>query len=61
MVRGGIPDVYRRALLGHVQTGMDRHYVHPDLETDLRPAMASYTAWLRAEIEAQKKRQVAAC
>jgi len=49
-VRAGIPDVYRRTLLGHTLKGMDRHYVHPDLERDLRPAMASYTAWLKAEI-----------
>jgi len=61
MVRAGVQDVYRRTLLRHVQTGMDRHYVHPDLETDLRPAMATYARWLKAELDAQKKGQVAAC
>jgi integrase len=61
MVRAGIPDVYRRTLLGHTLKGMDRHYVHPDLETDLRPAMATYTRWLKVEIETQRKGQVAAC
>jgi integrase len=55
MARAGVPDVYRRALLGHKQKGMDRHYVHPDLEKDLRAAMAKYTNWLKAELETAKQ------
>ena len=55
MARAGVPDVYRRALLGHVQQGMDRHYVHPDFEKDLRAAMEKYTSWLKNEIAAQKQ------
>lgn len=30
MARAGVPDVYRKALMGHKQAGMDRHYMHPD-------------------------------
>lgn len=59
MVRSGVPDVYRRALLGHRQKGMDRHYVHPDFEKDLRAAMEKYTRWLKAELEAARKAKVA--
>ena len=55
MAKAGVPDVYRRALLGHVQQGMDRHYVHPDFEKDLRAAMEKYTSWLKNEIAAQKQ------
>ncbi len=55
MARAGVPDVYRRALLGHKQKGMDRHYVHPDFEKDLRGAMGKYTSWLKAELEAAKQ------
>ena len=52
MARAGVQDVYRRGLLGHKQKGMDRHYVHPDFEKDLRAAMEKYTGWLKAELEA---------
>jgi len=55
MARAGVQDVYRRALLGHKQKGMDRHYVHPDFEKDLRAAMEKYTSWLNAELEAAKQ------
>ena len=55
MARAGVPDVYRRALLGHKQKDMDRHYVHPDFEKDLRTAMEKYTGWLKAELEAAKQ------
>ena len=55
MVRAGVPDVYRRALISHVQKGMDRHYAHPDFEKDLRVAMEKYTGWLKAELEAAKQ------
>lgn len=55
MARAGVTDVYRRALLGHKQKGMDRHYVHPDFEKDLRAAMEKYTSWLKTEIAAQKQ------
>jgi integrase len=51
MAKAGVPDVYRRALLGHLQQGMDRHYVHPDFDKDLRAAMEKYTSWLREQIE----------
>ena len=59
MARAGVPDVYRRALLGHKQKGMDRHYVHPDFEKDLRAAMEKYTRWLKAEIETIRKAKIA--
>ena len=55
MARAGVQDVYRRALLGHKQKGMDRHYVHPDFEKDLRAAMEKYTGWLEAELEAARQ------
>ena len=55
MARAGVPDVYRRALLGHKQKGMDRHYVHPDIEKDLRAAMKKYTSWLDAELEGARE------
>jgi integrase len=61
MVRAGMRDVYRRALLGHKQQGMDRHYTHPDFEKDLRAAMAAYTKWLRAELDARKVGRIANC
>jgi integrase len=55
MARAGVPDVYRKALMGHRQAGMDRHYMHPDFEKDLRAAMEKYTRWLRVELEAVKE------
>jgi integrase len=55
MARAGVADVYRRALLGHKQKGMDRHYVHPDFEKDLRGAMEKYTGWLKTELEAARQ------
>lgn len=55
MARAGVQDVYRRALLGHKQKGMDRHYVHPDFGKDLRVAMEKYTSWLKAELESSKQ------
>ena len=55
MARAGVPDVYRRALLGHKQKGMDRHYVHHDFEKDLRAAMKKYTSWLDAELEGARE------
>jgi len=55
MARAGVQDVYRRALLGHKQKGMDRHYVHPDFEKDLRAAMEKYTGWLKAELETARQ------
>jgi integrase len=55
MARAGVADVYLRALLGHKQKGMDRHYVHPDFEKDLRGAMEKYTGWLKTELEAARQ------
>jgi integrase len=55
MARAGVPDVYRKALMGHKQAGMDRHYMHPDFEKDLRAAMEKYTSWLKAELESAKQ------
>jgi integrase len=55
MARAGVPDVYRKALMGHKQAGMDRHYMHPDFEKDLRAAMEKYTGWLKAELESAKQ------
>jgi integrase len=49
MVRAGVQDVYRRALLGHKQKGMNQHYSHPDFGKDLRVAMAQYTGWLKRD------------
>jgi integrase len=51
MARAGIDIVYRDALLGHVQRGMDRHYMDPDFEKDLRRSMEKWTLWLACEIE----------
>jgi integrase len=55
MARAGVPDVYRKALMGHKQAGMDRHYMHPDFEKDLRGAMEKYTGWLKVELEAARQ------
>ena len=54
MARGGVQEVYRRALLAHNKR-MDRHYVHPDFEKDLRAVMEKYTCWLGVELEAAKQ------
>ena len=51
IARAGIDIVYRDALLGHAQRGMDRHYMSPDFEKDLRRSMAKWTSWLACEIE----------
>ena len=59
MARAGVPDVYRKAIMGHSQAGMDRHYMHPDFEKDLRAAMEKYTSWLKAELEAAREAKVA--
>ena len=55
MARAGVPDVYRKALMGHKQAGMDRHYMHPDFEKDLRAAMEKYASWLKAELESARQ------
>ena len=56
MARAEIDIVYRDALLGHVQKGMDRHYMNPDFEKDLRRSMDQWTSWLKNEFE--KKRDL---
>ncbi len=50
MARGGIDKAYRDAILGHESQDMDRHYLHPDFERDLRVAMEKYHSWLEEEI-----------
>ena len=49
MVRAGIDAVYRNAILGHSQQGMDKHYMKPSDE-DLHTAMEKFSSWLQAEI-----------
>ena len=46
MARAGVDKAYRDAILGHESQDMDRHYLHPDFDKDLRSALAKYTAWL---------------
>jgi integrase len=56
MARAGIDKAYRDAILGHESQDMDRHYLHPDFEKDLRAAMDKYHTWLRGQIEAEQER-----
>jgi len=51
MARAGVDKAYRDAILGHESQDMDRHYLHPDFEKDLRAAMEKYHNWLREEIQ----------
>jgi len=51
MARAGIDKAYRDAILGHESQDMDRHYLHPDFDKDLRLAMEKYHSWLKEEIE----------
>jgi integrase len=51
MARAGVDKAYRDAILGHESQDMDRHYLHPDFEKDLRAAMEKYHTWLREEIQ----------
>ena len=55
MARAGIDVLYRDALLGHVQKGMDRHYMSPDFEEDLRKSMDRWTSWLKIEIKSKRE------
>ena len=41
---------YGDAILGHESQDMDRHYLHPDFEKDLRAAMEKYHSRLEGEI-----------
>ncbi len=50
MARAGVDKAYRDAILGHESQDMDRHYLHPDFEKDLRAAMEKYHSWLTEEI-----------
>jgi integrase len=50
MVRAGIADIYRNALLGHAMEGMDKYYVIVS-DADLQRAMTQYTEWLDAELQ----------
>ena len=50
MARAGVDKAYRDAILGHESQDMDRHYLHPDFEKDLRLAMEKYHGWLEGEI-----------
>ena len=50
MARAGVDKAYRDAILGHESQDMDRHYLHPDFEKDLRSAMVKYHTWLNEQI-----------
>jgi hypothetical protein len=50
MARADVDKAYRDAILGHESQDMDRHYLHPDFEKDLRAAMEKYHGWLEKEI-----------
>jgi len=50
MARAGVDKAYRDAILGHESQDMDRHYLHPDFEKDLRAAMEKYHGWLEEEV-----------
>jgi integrase len=50
MARAGVDKAYRDAILGHESQDMDRHYLHPDFEKDLRTAMVRYHTWLNEQI-----------
>lgn len=54
LLQWNIDIVCRDALLGHVQKGMDRHYMSPDFEEDLLRSMANWISWLKGEIENRK-------
>jgi integrase len=56
MARAGVDKAYRDAILGHESQDMDRHYLHPDFEKDLRAAMEKYNTWLGEQIEAEQER-----
>ena len=49
MARAGVGEVFRNVILGHSLQGMDKHYISLT-DDDLKQAMATYTAWLDAEI-----------
>lgn len=49
LVRAGVADIYRNALLGHAMEGMDKYYVVVN-DDDLKQAMGVYTEWLDVEI-----------
>jgi integrase len=55
MARAGVDKAYRDAILGHESPDMDRHYLHPDFEKDLRVAMEKYHTWLREQIDAAQE------
>ena len=64
MLAAGIDRAYRDKLLGHVLSGMDKHYISPT-DAQLKAAMAKYTSWIEAELEkatyAQMYAQADAC
>jgi integrase len=45
----GVSESRRKAILGHSQRGMDRHYLRPK-DAELREAMDRFTAWFDAQI-----------
>jgi integrase len=50
MERIGIPESHRKAIIGHKQSGMDVHYVHPSDE-EVHESMAKYHSWLEEQID----------
>jgi integrase len=51
MARAGVDKAYRDAILGHESQDMDRHYLHPNFDRDLRAAMEKYHTRVREEIQ----------
>jgi len=44
------------AILGHEPQDMDKHYLYPDLEMDLRAAKDRYHTYLTGQIEAEQEK-----
>jgi integrase len=49
MDSAGVSESRRKAILGHSQNGVDRHYLRPE-DAELREAMGRFTAWFDAQI-----------
>jgi integrase len=49
MDRAGVSESVRKAIVGHSQNGMDRHYIRPGDE-DLTRAIELYTAWFDTQV-----------
>ena len=49
MDSAGVTESRRKAIVGHSQNGMDRHYLRPK-DAELREAMDRFTAWFDAQV-----------